>query len=103
MKVIFDIEAPKRCYDCQFHDYEFGFCHLDKDSMHADRACDLVGDTERAEKGNCPIKKNGYLAEAAQMVLDFVNECEGRLVGNWDYVVDGLEEVIEWAKRRENE
>lgn len=114
MKVIIDIEAPKRCYDCQFHDYEFGFCHLDKDSMHADRACDLVGDPERAENGDCPIKQNGYLAEAAQMVLDFVNECEGTTIrlktpdgeeldGDWGYVLEGLEEIIEWAKRKENE
>jgi hypothetical protein len=115
MKVIFDIEAPKRCYDCQFHDYEFGFCHLDKDSMHADRACDLVGDTERVEKGNCPIKQNGYLAEAAQMVLDFVNECEDSTIirlktpdgeeldGDWGYVLEGLEEIIKWAERKENE
>lgn len=64
--------------------------------------------------GNCPIKQNGYLAEAAQMVLDFVNECEGTTIrlktpdgeeldGDWGYVVEGLEEIIEWAKRRENE
>ena len=119
MKVIFDIEAPKRCYDCQFHDYEFGFCHLDKDSMHADRACDLVGDTERAEKGNCPIKPNGYLAEATQMVLDFIEKCEYRapylitpngdkLSTDWRYVEwgcieDWLEQIIGWAKRKENE
>ena len=50
MKVIFDIEKPKRCYDCQFHDYEFGFCHLDKYFMHTDSLDDLLGDTERAEK-----------------------------------------------------
>lgn len=109
MKVIFDIEVPKRCDECQFEDYEFGFCHLDKDSMHADRACDLVGDTERAENGDCPIKPNGYLAEAAQMVLDFVNECEGTTIrlktpdgkeldGDWGYVESGLEEIIKWAK-----
>jgi hypothetical protein len=114
MKVIFDIEAPKRCDDCQFCDYEFGFCHLDKDSMHADRACDLVGDTERAENGNCPIKPNGYLAEAAQMVLDFVNECEGTTIrlktpggeeldGDWGYVLEGLEEIIGWAKTKESQ
>jgi hypothetical protein len=114
MKVIFDIEAPKRCYDCQFLDSEFEFCHLDKDSMHADSLQDLLGDTERAEKGNCPIKQNGYLAEAAQMVLDFVNECEGSTIirlktpdgeeldGDWGYVVEGLEEIIRWAKRRED-
>lgn len=113
MKVIFDIEAPKRYDECQFQDYEFGFCHLDKDSMHADRACDLVGDTERAENGDCPIKPNGYLAEAAQMVLDFIRKCEGneayittpdgeRLSSDWGYVESGLEQIMEWAKRREN-
>jgi len=114
MKVIFDIEAPKRCYDCQFHDYEFGFCHLDKYFMHTDCLDDLLGDTERAEKGNCPIKQNGYLAEAAQMVLDFIRKCEGndayittpdgeRLSSDWGYVDEGLEEIIRWAEgRKEN-
>lgn len=113
MKVIIDVEKPKRCDDCQFEDYEFGFCHLDKDSMHADRACDLVGDTERAENGDCPIKPNGYLAEAAKMVHDFIEKCEGytdcittpdgeKLHSDWGSVVDGLEEIIWWAERREN-
>lgn len=115
MKVIFDIEVPKRCYDCQFLDNEFEYCHLDKDFMHATGVQDLLGDPERAENGDCPIKPNGYLAEAAQMVLDFVNECEGSTIirlktpdgkeldGDWGYVVEGLEEIIKWAERKENE
>ena len=48
------------------------------------------------------------------MVLDFVNECEGTTIrlktpdgkeldGDWGYVVEGLEEIIKWAKGRENE
>ena len=114
MKVIIDVEKPKRCYDCQFLDSEFEFCHLDKDSMHADSVQDLLGDTERAEKGNCPIKQNGYLAEAAQMVHDFIEKCEGytdcittpdgeKLHSDWGYVEEGLEEIIRWAKRKESQ
>lgn len=79
--------------------------------MHTDSLDDLLGDPERAENGDCPIKPNGYLAEAAQMVLDFVNECEGTTIrlktpdgeeldGDWGYVVEGLEEIIKWAERR---
>lgn len=114
MKVIFDIEAPKRCYDCQFLDNEFEFCHLDKDFMHATGVQDLLGDPERAEKGDCPIKPNGYLAEATEMVLDFIRKCEGsesylitpdgkELFTDWAYVESGLEQIIEWAKMKESQ
>ena len=64
--------------------------------------------------GNCPIKPNGYLAEAAQMVLNFIRKCEGndayittpdgeRLSSYWGYVDEGLEEIIRWVEgRKEN-
>ena len=62
----------------------------------------------------CPLKtEEECLAVAAQMVLDFVNGCEGTTIrlktsdgkeldGDWGYVLEGLEEIIKWAERRKN-
>ena len=105
--IILDIETPKDCYTCQFVDSEWDTCHVD-DSIIA------VVDQKGVKHEKCPLKtKEEYLAVAAQMVLDFVNECEGTTIrlktpdgkelnGDWGYVVEGLEEIIKWVKRRED-
>lgn len=106
--IILDIEIPKDCYTCQFVDRDWDNCHVD-DSI----ITDVVPKGVRHEK--CPLKtKEEYLAEAAKMVLDFVENCEGytdcittpdgeKLHSDWGYVEEGLGEIIRWAEgRKEN-
>ena len=105
--IILDIEAPKDCYTCQFVDSEWGYCTVDHSII-----ADVLPKGVKHEK--CPLKtEEECLAVAAKTVHDFIEKCEGytdcittpdgeKLHSDWGYVEESLEEIIGWAKRREN-
>lgn len=107
--IILDIETPKDCYTCQFVDSEWGYCTCTVD--HSIIA-DVLPKGVKHEK--CPLKtEEECLAVATKMVMDFICKCEGsqsylitpdgeELFTDWVYVERGLEQIMEWAKRREN-